>query len=463
MPFKKKDIENLLAATGRKCCICGTLHNVQVHHIIEKKQGGSDEIENAIPLCPSCHDRVHVKPSTGRTTRDYSPEELRLHRNRTIKEFRSERQEERSNIDEKLNMMQKIWEEPHDIEKVILPKVALSSLAENDCQRLNIIFKDAQTFVKGEISRHPLMFQQPFSSLPIIFGDNILLLNWDCHVARIERILNRQEAYPLNDLWTECLGFYRKATLLPYRTQQTGRLLISSDAKLAIAVFRNLAKYTEQFLLAIEQQTKIRIQVGVKIQQFLDEAEFALVNEDVGTAIARLEIVLSTVHKLLLRHAPQGVGVKEDYQTENPKFVANIPGIKSILIVDDHSLFVTAVIDILKKEGYQCQGTTSSHEALQLLVERDFDLIITDLIMPDRDGLTKNSLDGRELVLAAKKSGSKAKIIVLSMYMEMGLIAEAGSNKFPCDSYIAKDSGISDLIAIVKELLNPHNGGNETG
>lgn len=84
MGFNKNDIDQLLADCGRRCCICGNLHKLQVHHIKPKEYGGKDDIENGIPLCPNCHDEVHTDYSTGKTTRTYSEGELKLHRQRTI-------------------------------------------------------------------------------------------------------------------------------------------------------------------------------------------------------------------------------------------------------------------------------------------------------------------------------------------------------------------------------------------
>lgn len=40
---------------GTKCELCGYHHLVDVHHIIEKKNGGSNDIENLLVLCPNCH------------------------------------------------------------------------------------------------------------------------------------------------------------------------------------------------------------------------------------------------------------------------------------------------------------------------------------------------------------------------------------------------------------------------
>lgn len=84
MPFNQTEVEQLLADTGRRCCICKLLHHVSVHHIDPSYRGGSDHIDNAIPLCPTCHDVIHTSYSPGRSTRSYTPNELRLHRQHTI-------------------------------------------------------------------------------------------------------------------------------------------------------------------------------------------------------------------------------------------------------------------------------------------------------------------------------------------------------------------------------------------
>ena len=62
--FNKAEIEQLLTDCGRRCCICGRLHRVQVLHIVI----GDDDIKNDIPLCPDCHDEAHSEYSIGRTT-----------------------------------------------------------------------------------------------------------------------------------------------------------------------------------------------------------------------------------------------------------------------------------------------------------------------------------------------------------------------------------------------------------
>jgi len=85
MPFNQREVEELLAATGRLCCICNLLtHNMVIHHIVPLKDGGSDYIDNAIALCQHCHEEVHKGYVPGRSTRAYTPRELKLQRERTI-------------------------------------------------------------------------------------------------------------------------------------------------------------------------------------------------------------------------------------------------------------------------------------------------------------------------------------------------------------------------------------------
>lgn len=93
MSFKNKDVNRLLAQCGRMCCICKRLHQVQVHHIVPSSEGGLDNIDNAITLCPNCHDEVHWRShySPGCISRLYSTSELKLHREITKKIARKER------------------------------------------------------------------------------------------------------------------------------------------------------------------------------------------------------------------------------------------------------------------------------------------------------------------------------------------------------------------------------------
>lgn len=42
-----------------KCVQCGSTTEIHVHHIIERKNGGSDELDNLQTLCRLCHSKKH--------------------------------------------------------------------------------------------------------------------------------------------------------------------------------------------------------------------------------------------------------------------------------------------------------------------------------------------------------------------------------------------------------------------
>jgi DNA-binding NtrC family response regulator len=60
---------------------------------------------------------------------------------------------------------------------------------------------------------------------------------------------------------------------------------------------------------------------------------------------------------------------------------------KSVLVVDDDSLIRSFLNSLLDDEGYEVSLAGNGLEGLSLLRQRDFDLVVTDMKMPDMDGL----------------------------------------------------------------------------
>ena len=66
----------------------------------------------------------------------------------------------------------------------------------------------------------------------------------------------------------------------------------------------------------------------------------------------------------------------------------NEPVAARLLIVDDEAALMTALCKTLELEGYITTGFTSARDALKMLAEREFDILLTDLMMPEMDGIT---------------------------------------------------------------------------
>jgi CheY-like chemotaxis protein len=60
---------------------------------------------------------------------------------------------------------------------------------------------------------------------------------------------------------------------------------------------------------------------------------------------------------------------------------------KKILIIDDEELITKSLLKLLTKEGYEATIARSGKEALALIKTSGFDLIISDVRMPEMDGI----------------------------------------------------------------------------
>ncbi|HZE99844.1 MAG TPA: response regulator [Planctomycetota bacterium] len=58
-----------------------------------------------------------------------------------------------------------------------------------------------------------------------------------------------------------------------------------------------------------------------------------------------------------------------------------------LLIVDDEERLMKALCETLKDHGYETVGFTSAQSALEALRDRKFDLLLSDLMMPEMDGV----------------------------------------------------------------------------
>jgi 5-methylcytosine-specific restriction endonuclease McrA len=53
----------VLERDGWRCQVCGSMQNLQVHHLKFRSHSGGDEEQNLITLCAECHEQMHRKAS----------------------------------------------------------------------------------------------------------------------------------------------------------------------------------------------------------------------------------------------------------------------------------------------------------------------------------------------------------------------------------------------------------------
>lgn len=89
----------------------------------------------------------------------------------------------------------------------------------------------------------------------------------------------------------------------------------------------------------------------------------------------------------------------------------------SVLVVDDDPVVVKSCERILKTEGYKIDSAVNGQHAINILQNQDYDLVITDLKMPEVNGI--------DLIKWMKGSKHQAGIIIITGYPSQETIKDA--------------------------------------
>lgn len=114
-----------------------------------------------------------------------------------------------------------------------------------------------------------------------------------------------------------------------------------------------------------------------------------------------------------------------------------------ILLVDDEENARIALTRILSKEGYHVDSVANGYEALNYLRERDVNLIITDIKMPEMDGMT--------FLREINKSFPGSNVIMITAYGGVESYIEAIN--LGAFEYINKPVKIEELKSILKKIF----------
>jgi len=114
-----------------------------------------------------------------------------------------------------------------------------------------------------------------------------------------------------------------------------------------------------------------------------------------------------------------------------------------ILIVDDDPYFLRVLSRILSGENFQVRTAEGAVEASRILQEDSFDLVISDLRLPDGDGLS--------LLQEIRAAGSDVPVVILTAYGEVDSYLEAMNAG--ATEYLNKPVKSDELLAVVRNCL----------
>jgi CheY-like chemotaxis protein len=103
-----------------------------------------------------------------------------------------------------------------------------------------------------------------------------------------------------------------------------------------------------------------------------------------------------------------------------------------ILIIDDEAMIRDLLVNILEREGYETVTATDGKDGIKIYRENPADLIITDLIMPDQEGI--------ETIMKLRRD-----------YQDVKIIAMSGGGKIDPETYLK----IAKTVGAVKTIAKP--------
>lgn len=120
--------------------------------------------------------------------------------------------------------------------------------------------------------------------------------------------------------------------------------------------------------------------------------------------------------------------------------------VKDILIVDDEEQMRLALRKMLEREGYSVREAENGDKAIRIHREKQADLIITDIIMPEKEGLGT--------IVEIKSEFPDTKIFAMSgggknspeQYLRM-------ANGLGVDRVFVKPFNREDILSAVAEVL----------
>jgi DNA-binding NtrC family response regulator len=115
----------------------------------------------------------------------------------------------------------------------------------------------------------------------------------------------------------------------------------------------------------------------------------------------------------------------------------------SILVVDDELLIRDLLYDFFSGQGWQISVAENGDKALEVLQSKKIDLVLTDLRMPEMDGM--------ELTAAVRAKYPDLPVVIMTAYPSVETAVEALRQKVA--DYVIKPFNINQLYKTLESQL----------
>jgi len=116
---------------------------------------------------------------------------------------------------------------------------------------------------------------------------------------------------------------------------------------------------------------------------------------------------------------------------------------RKVLVVDDEPIVTKSCRRILAVEGYDVQTAQSGQEGLRRALSQHFDLLVTDLKMPDMDGM--------ELVQTVRRDRPQTAVVIITGYATIP--SAVAATRLGVSDYIEKPFTPEQIVEAVNKAV----------
>ena len=119
---------------------------------------------------------------------------------------------------------------------------------------------------------------------------------------------------------------------------------------------------------------------------------------------------------------------------------------QKVLVIDDERIVIDSVTKILKEERIDVEATLSGRQGLEMALKKDYDLVLTDLRMPD--------IGGMRVLRDLKRAKPNLPVVMITGYATVPSAVQA--MKLGAAEILEKPFSPDGLVAVVQKALKAH-------
>jgi FixJ family two-component response regulator len=116
---------------------------------------------------------------------------------------------------------------------------------------------------------------------------------------------------------------------------------------------------------------------------------------------------------------------------------------KKVLVIDDERIVIDSVTKILKEERIDVEATLSGRQGLEMALKKDYDLVLSDLRMPD--------IGGMRVLRDLKRAKPNLPVVMITGYATVPSAVQA--MKLGAAEILEKPFSPDGLVAVVQKAL----------